>query len=207
MSKFVRPSPALLIAMLALFVAIGGSGFAAGHTGGRSKLTAAKAKAKRGPRGHRGPRGFPGSRGLAGPQGQQGPAGTNGANGSPASSAVLGRGVDVPMGIWFLAPSGQLKPSSNENDVSSFTPDAPVKVSDLAVSLAVAPGPGQSRTFTIRAGNQDTPVSCTVPEGNSVCTTRKSITLAPFVLISLGSTTTGAPSNTDVRFGWRASAG
>jgi collagen triple helix repeat protein len=211
-SKFAKPSPALLIAMLALFVAIGGSGFAAGHAGGTAKLTAAKkaAKAKRGPRGHRGPRGFPGSRGPAGalgPQGAAGADGKNGKNGTPAFGAVLGRGVDVPSGTWFLAPTGQLNPSPNENNVSSFTPNAPVTVSDLAVSLSVAPGPGQSRTFTIRAGNQDTPVTCTVPEGNSVCTTDKSITLAPFVLISIGSTTSGGPSNTDVRFGWRATAG
>ena len=191
--------------MLALFVAIGGSGYAAGHGGGPAKLTAAKkAKAKRGPRGHRGPRGFPGPRGLVGPQGSQGPAGTSGKNGSPAFGAVLGRGVGVPMGTWFLAPSGQLKPSANENDVSSFTPDAPVTVSDLAVSLTVAPGPGQSRTFTIRAGNQDTPVSCTVPEGNSVCMTTSSATLGPFELISLGATSNGGPPDTDVRFGWRA---
>src|SRR5689334_11145065 len=181
--------------MLALFVAMGGSGLAAGRNDGTAKLTAANkaSKAKRGPRGRRGPRGFPGSRGPVGPQGPQGPAGKNGSNGSPAFGAVLGRGVDVPMGTWFLAPSGQLKPSANENDVSSFTPDAPVTVSDLAVSLSVAPGPGQSRTFTIRAGNQDTPVTCTVPEGNSVCTTTKSITLAPFVLISLGATSNGGP--------------
>ncbi len=119
---------------------------------------------------------------------------------------MLGRGVNVSTGPLFLAPSGQTSASQNENNVSSFTPDAPVKAGNLAVSLTVAPGPGESRTFTLHAGNQDTAVNCTVPEGNTVCTTTRPVTLAPFVLMSIGATSTGNPPLTDVRFGWRASA-
>ena len=76
--KHVYPSPALVIACLALFIALGGTGYAATHlTSGQRSATASKAP-KRGPRGPRGPKG---------PQGLQGVPGTPGAPGKPGSDA------------------------------------------------------------------------------------------------------------------------
>jgi len=88
----------------------------------------------RGPQGARGPQGDKGTQGAQGPQGDKGTLGTPGANGSPAFGALLGRGVNVPAGTSFLAPSGQLAADANENNVSSFTPNATMTASDLAAS-------------------------------------------------------------------------
>jgi hypothetical protein len=105
-----------------------------------------------------------------------------------------------------LAPSGQLAADANENNVSSFTPNADMTASDLAVTLTVATGPADTRTFTLRAGNADTKLTCTVPAGNTGCTSTERVTIPFASLISIGSTSTGTPAPTDVRFGWRATS-
>jgi hypothetical protein len=84
LSKF-RPSPAMVIACLALLVALGGSGYAAVQALPRNSVTTVQVKDfsllardfKRGqlPRGAQGP---PGAAGAAGPQGPAGPAGPSG---------------------------------------------------------------------------------------------------------------------------------
>jgi hypothetical protein len=221
--KLRLPSPTLAIALLALFVALGGSGYAAVQlqknsvgtkqlrkgavknsdlaanavTGAKVKprsLNAGDFRAGSLPQGPQGPRGERGERGL------------QGAAGTPAFGAVLGRGLNVPAGTSFLAPSGQLLFDSNENDVSSFTPNATMTASDLAVTLTVAPGLTESRTFTLRVGNADTALTCTVPGGTVTCTSTASVAIPPASLISIGSTSTGTPTTTDVRFGWRATS-
>ena len=213
MRKLATPSPALVIAILALFVALGGTGYAATEAGGGAHIPATKkTKVNAGPRGPRGFRGPQGPRGAQGPQGPAGPKGasgtngTNGTNGSPAFGGVLGRGVNVPAGTSFLAPSGQLTANANENSVSSFTPNATMTASDLAVTLTFATGLTDTRTFTLRVGNADTALSCTVPPGNTGCTSTGSVTIRGGALISIGSTSTGNPNPTDVRFGWRATS-
>ncbi len=86
------PSPALIVACLALFVALGGTGYAATQLSpGQNRATTSKG-AKRGPRGARGPRGI------------QGIPGTPGAAGKPGSDAfgeltyVEGEGSAIPKG-------------------------------------------------------------------------------------------------------------
>ena len=195
MRKLATPSPALVISMVALFVALGGTGYAASQAGGGDHAAAAKKTnvkhGKRGPRGLRGATGAQGARGAAG---------------SPAFGALLGRGVNVPAGTSFLAPSGQLTADANENNVSSFTANAPMTARDLAVTLTVATGLTDTRTFTVRVGNANTALSCTVPPGNTGCTSTQTVTIPGGSLISIGSTSTGAPMPTDVRFGWRATS-
>ena len=94
---FRRPSPAMLVALLALFVALGGSSYAAlnlpkGSVGAKQlkQNSVTSPKVKRGSllvsdfrasqrarlRGPRGRRGSQGLQGLQGPQGVRGPAGT-----------------------------------------------------------------------------------------------------------------------------------
>lgn len=211
-------SPALWIALVALFVALGGTGYAALNIANNSigtkqlkrgavknpdlaanSVTGAKVKRR-----SLDSSDFKANSLPRGPQGAQGPSG---AAGSPAFGAVLGRGEAVPAGTSFLAPSGQLAASATENGVSSFTPNATLTASDLAISLFVAPDPGTSRTFTLRVGQADTALSCTVPAGVTLCNSTGSVTIPPMSLISIGSTTTGTPTATFVRFGWRATSG
>ena len=216
--KLHLPSPALGVALLALFVALGGTGYAAlslprnsvsskqirkGAVRNADIASNAVTGAKVRRRSLDGTDFKTGSlpQGSKGDQGAQGPPG---AGGSPAFGALLGRGVNVPAGTSFLAPSGQLAANANENNVSSFTPNATMTARDLAVTLTVATGLGDTRTFTLRVGNADTALTCTVPAGNTGCTSSQSVTIPGGSLISIGSTSTGTPTATDVRFGWRA---
>ena len=175
----------------------------------RRRLSAGRAGAadRRAARAPVGPQGPQGNTGAQGTPGSNGSNGTNGTNGSPAFGALLGRGVNVPAGTSFLAPSGQLDAAATENGVDSFTPNATMRASDLAIAVFEAPGPGTSRTFTLRVGHADTALSCTVPEGVTTCTSTGSVTIPEASLISIGSTTTGTPNPTFVRFGWRATSG
>jgi hypothetical protein len=86
MRKLFPPSPAFVVASVALFVALGGGAWAAssggGHgtaapariLGGHRTLTAHASAGTPGPRGPRGPRGFTGKQGPAGPPGAIGPS-------------------------------------------------------------------------------------------------------------------------------------
>lgn len=95
-SRSYRPSPSLVVAILALFVALGGTGYAAtqvvgkGARHGRHGRHLAKghahAKGERGPRGPAGPQGRPGP---TGPAGQIGPTGPQGVPGSARAYAFV----------------------------------------------------------------------------------------------------------------------
>jgi hypothetical protein len=85
------PSPALVIACLALFVAMGGTGYAATQFSAGHDLATAS-KAKRGPRGPRGPQG------AAGPQGIPGTPGKAGSNAFGALHYVTGEQFGFPAG-------------------------------------------------------------------------------------------------------------
>jgi len=85
MNRFMRPpSPGLVVAMLALFVALGSTGYAATQSQSGTK---AEQSVKRGPRGFQGPRGAKGVKGPAGP------AGAAGAPGSALAFAHVVNGV------------------------------------------------------------------------------------------------------------------
>jgi hypothetical protein len=93
------PSPALIIACLALFVAMGGTGYAATQLpSGQGLATASKSAAKRGPRGPRGPQGPEGLQGLQGPQGIPGTPGKAGSNAFGALHYVAGPLGGIPAG-------------------------------------------------------------------------------------------------------------
>jgi hypothetical protein len=81
MRRRAMPSPAMVVALIALFVALGGTGYAASTLSDNGSAVAAARRHHR--RSLRGPRGF---RGRTGPQGPQGPAGAAGAQG-PAGTA------------------------------------------------------------------------------------------------------------------------
>lgn len=84
MRRRTMPSPAMVIALIALFVALGGTGYAA--TSLTANGSATTAAARRHHRSLRGPRGFRGRTGPQGPVGPQGPQGAQGVQG-PAGTA------------------------------------------------------------------------------------------------------------------------
>ena len=90
LGHLVRISPAMVVAMLALLVALGGVSTAA-QIGSRPQAhdaTAAREAPR--PRGPRGPRGKPGPRGLRGPAGLQGDSGIQGAQGPQGTQGAQG---------------------------------------------------------------------------------------------------------------------
>jgi len=98
------PSPAMVIACLSLFVAMGGTGYAATQlASGNEGAVASKAKkGKRGPRGKRGP---------TGPAGPAGPAGAPGSNAFGELDYRESAPVTVPTGqqrfVEVQCPAGE----------------------------------------------------------------------------------------------------
>jgi collagen triple helix repeat protein len=142
--RFKSPSPALVVAVLALFVALGGTGYAAtqlqppGHDAHASKQH--KPKALRGPKGLKGDagsRGSSGSQGLQGISGSQGLAGLtgpSGQNGSPGPSDIYATGTGskgLPADGTLTEVASLALPAGTylvgaTIDVSKQTPDPPV---------------------------------------------------------------------------------
>jgi Collagen triple helix repeat (20 copies) len=94
MSRFRHPSPALIVASIAVILALTGSAVAAGHfiltsTKQISPNVLRSLKGKRGPRGYRGPSGARGATGAVG-TGVPGPAGVTGATGSTGTTGATG---------------------------------------------------------------------------------------------------------------------
>jgi hypothetical protein len=88
LARLVRVSPAMVVAMLALLVALGGVSTAAQIQSKPQASAAAKKKVLRGPRGKRGPRGLRGLPGPIGPKGDKGDKGDVGPAGAPNPNAV-----------------------------------------------------------------------------------------------------------------------
>lgn len=98
MKQFRKPSPAMVLAFCALFIALGGSAFAAKHFIDGSNIAKgsiplnrlsksvqsrlnSKLRAGNGPQGSQGPQGGQGAKGAAGPQGPKGATGATGPQG------------------------------------------------------------------------------------------------------------------------------
>ena len=127
LARFVRQSPATVVAMLALFVALGGTAIAAGNaviTGKQIKnnsITGADVKNKSltpkdfkgSVRGARGPAGPTGATGATGPQGAVGPPG------APNPNAVNAQNADKLNGLAAnqLAPIVQSQADTNNSGV------------------------------------------------------------------------------------------
>jgi len=114
MLKRSLPSPALVIACLALFVALGGTGYAATQLSqGEGQATASK-KAKQGPRGPKGPKGPKGAKGAAGATGTTGLPGQRGTAGAAGAQGVQGeRG---PSDGRIASINAPITPISNSMD-------------------------------------------------------------------------------------------
>jgi hypothetical protein len=105
MGKLRKPSPAIVVALIALLVALTSTAAAglvitSGNIkNGTIQLVDISGKAKRALMGHRGPRGPAGPQGQVGLPGNQGPAGPAGAQGPPGPAGPKGEtGVTGPIG-------------------------------------------------------------------------------------------------------------
>jgi hypothetical protein len=105
-ARAARLSPAMVVAMLALFVALGGVSTAA-QIQSKPQAAAAKKKpaVKRGPRGLRGLRGLRGAIGPMGPSGPQGPQGAPGES-NPNAATLNGYAANGLVRLTRSTPSG-----------------------------------------------------------------------------------------------------
>jgi hypothetical protein len=225
--RHYRPSHTTVVAYLALFVALGGTSFAAvrlSKNSVRSKhikneqvrsvdvknasLLSQDFAPGQLPTGEQGPQGE---------RGQDGQNGTNGLNGSPAASALTGHVSGHVLGpeTKYAEPHGKSAPTDDEFDVVHLSPNASVVARDLRVkAVVIGLNTTGSVTFTLRDDGADTPVACTIPipdtDGapgvDDTCNSGgASATIAPGSELSLKVTVTGADVKTErPRFGWRA---
>ena len=132
----LRPSPAMVVACIALAVTLGGTGYAATQLAPRNSvgtlqvidrsLLAKDFKQGQLPRGARGPAGPQGAQGAQGPQGAQGAAGPAGATGPAGPAGATG-------------PAG---PGSAIHWVA-VRADGGIAASSGGITLAAKPGAGQ----------------------------------------------------------------
>lgn len=188
MLKRSLPSPALVIACLALFVALGGTGYAATQLSqGQSQATASK-KAKQGPRGPRGPKGAkgakgaPGTTGLPGQKGAAGSAGATGATGErgPSDGAI----ASVPAGVTEIGKKPdeqkvivtlQLGPGkwmvtgqASLTDVSESERSAWCSLNSNGVQLGIAQAIDALTPATVRNGEATVLGAVDLPAGGAV---------------------------------------
>ena len=149
----------------------------------QAKDLSAKARAKlagaTGPQGQPGAQGAQGAQGLRGAPGEQGPpgaAGEDGTDGAPGTSGTNGAAgpallmANVPVQAGAETWSG---PQGGNFD-SEAAAQAPVpgpfdSASDFTVRTAVAPGTGQSYTFSLRVEGFDTIQTCMITGLSTSC--------------------------------------
>ncbi len=125
-----RPSPAIVIASVALIIAMGGTGYAAMSIPNNSVGTAqlregavTKQKiARKTLRALTGARGAPGPAGASGRTGATGPAGNPGAPGAPGLQGLLGPTSGTAAGAVETIPSAGFTPFGNSGTVTLPAP-------------------------------------------------------------------------------------
>jgi len=173
-----RPSPALVVACIALIVALGGTGYAAlklprGSVGtvqlrngavisvkikdGSIKLkdlaatTQAQLKASGGPAGAQGPKGDPGARGPSGPIGPRGPTGAKGATGP--SGPMGATGVQGPPGLsGYTIVQKTLTTTAGSQGVSVNCPTGTVAVGGGGGTPTPGAGVSLRNSFPLQGG-------------------------------------------------------
>lgn len=144
-----RPSPAMVLALLALFVALGGTGYAASSARSAHKHHRAL-------RGRRGP---PGPRGLQGPPGHIGPTGPRGARGAAGAKGTTGpQGPQGPQGVPGTARAYALiEPACGGcgEEPAGFTPLVAAHSLNVALGVPLAGAPAGTWCFVLGAGAID----------------------------------------------------
>jgi hypothetical protein len=217
-----RLSYANVMATIALFVALGGTGYAAAKIGSAQiKNNSVQSKDIKN-NGVQGKDVKNGSLALgdfkAGqlPAGPAGPRGADGTAGSPAASAFTGRVDDYFIGQYAYpvgaTPGGGLSLSA----ATTASPARTIVARDLYVKEdQVSINNLNNRTYSLTINGADSALSCSVtadapnPTGTLACTnTTAAATVPPGSTLAIHSTmpnTSGGQSETvPVRFGWRA---
>jgi hypothetical protein len=187
-----KPSPALVVSLIALVAAVSGLAIAA-VPDSRGRIAACYSKktgsvrllVKGGgcPRGltlirwnQRGPAGVagsPGAPGTAGERGLQGEQGNQGVQGSPAASLLTVNTKNVPANVGvthYLHPSGPSDYWGAPLFADMLSANTPMVAADLAVRLGGEPGAvGEFYKVTLLVDSADTALTCTVADFDTNC--------------------------------------
>jgi Collagen triple helix repeat (20 copies) len=152
----LRPTPAGIIACLALAIALGGSAFAATallpkNSVGSAQVIDGSLLTKDFKRGQlqRGPQGPQGQPGPTGPQGQQGPIGPAGPQGPQGATGLTG----PPGSPGKLAPAARIELTSahvdpgSPTEIKAFVPTDSASVNCLLTLAETGNAPGPPTTF------------------------------------------------------------
>jgi hypothetical protein len=229
MMKRPRPqqrSPAMIVALLSLLVAVGGVAVASipGPSGVitacyskssgtlrviDSKKTCSKKRERTLRWNQQGPRGL---QGFQGQPGNNGNDGQNGTAGRDAASAVMGTTTTAipPMSSGTsrnLAPSGPGVAAETSSQVER-TPNATIVARDLSVHVDTAPAMLTNLIFTLVDDGATTPVTCKVTAGTQTCDSgAATATISPGSQLTLRTECELGPfscNSTQAEWGWRA---
>ncbi len=162
MPKISRPSPALVVATIALFGAAGGGAWAATDhpSSGAHRASAAASHSLRGPRGPRGPRGFTGKTGPQGP--------SDGFVVNVPQAQSLTPGDDTVVAQLTLPASGSFVVSASTSLGNATTNPNPVSCTLLQnanpIGEAAADLPGQ----TLFAATATIPAAVSASDGTNI---------------------------------------
>jgi hypothetical protein len=84
---------------------------------------------------------------------------------------LMGRVRSVPPGApnEYGAPSGESTANASFGNVQIVSPPVPLTLRNLRASSSTAPGTGTSIVVTVTADGLSTPLTCTIPVGDTVC--------------------------------------
>lgn len=189
------PSPAMVVACIALFAAMSGTGYAASQlaTGGdqatvSKKGKKGKAKGKRGPAGPTGPTGAAGAKGATGVTGPTGATGSTGVVSTGAFSGEVGS-IPAASALAFRGPTATVTVTSATQRLTG-TATAALATTAGTVNATVSFQPdlcfqlGAGALVAFNGGSYTSP---------AVTTTRTDVTVA-------GSVVPGAPGSYTVGF-------
>jgi hypothetical protein len=201
-----RLSYANVVATMALFVALGGSSYAAvqlskGQVKKKhlAKNAVVSKKVKDGSllaqdfMAGQLPAGPKGDTGPQGPKGDHGPKGDTGTNGSPAASAFTGS-FSPEYGGGYGPASGIGSGTSTEYLVQQVSPAVPIIARDLfARHIYDAGAAGSIRGFTLRVNGVDTALTCTLTRPEQSCqNTSAAVTIPAGSLLSIRTSQSGS---------------
>jgi hypothetical protein len=190
MRRLRKPSPVLVVSLIALVAAVGGLAIAAvpdsrgriaacyAKTSGKLRLLVKGSKCARGERmirwNQRGPAGAAGAPGQPGAPGEPGQPGTGtpGTPGAPAASLLTVNTKNVPANVnatHFLHPSGASDYWGAFTFADMLSPNTPMVARDMAVQLGGEPGGSETYKVTLLVNDADTALSCTVTGTDTSC--------------------------------------